>query len=73
MSEPGDDMGSGEGSSESSNEMGSADMSGVEMDCAGLADVAAELALGVLTGRERAAGDRPPGHGATRAARTCGS
>jgi hypothetical protein len=41
MSEPGD-------------EMGSADMSGVEMDCAGLAEVAAELALGVLTGRERA-------------------
>ena len=34
--------------------MGSADMSGVEMDCAGLAEVAAELALGVLPGRERA-------------------
>jgi hypothetical protein len=47
MSEPGDEM----GNDQSSNE---ADMSGAEMDCAGLAGVAAELALGVLTGRERA-------------------
>jgi hypothetical protein len=54
MSEPGDEMGNDESSDESSNEMGSADMSGAEMDCAGLAEVAAELALGVLTGRERA-------------------
>jgi anti-sigma-K factor RskA len=46
MSEPGDEM--------SSDEMGSADMSGAAMDCAGLAEVAAEVALGVLTGRERA-------------------
>ncbi|MCW2936629.1 MAG: hypothetical protein JWM19_7591 [Actinomycetia bacterium] len=46
MSEPGDEM--------DSDEMGSADMSGTAMDCAGLAEVAAELALGVLTGRERA-------------------
>jgi hypothetical protein len=37
-----------------SDEMGSADMNGTAMDCAGLAEVAAELALGVLTGRERA-------------------
>jgi hypothetical protein len=51
MNEPGDEMGM--------DEMGSADMSGADfsgaaMDCAGLAEVAAELALGVLTGRERA-------------------
>src|SRR5258708_6568275 len=45
MSEPGDEM--------SSEEMGSADRSGAAMDCAGLAEVAAELALGVLTGRQR--------------------
>jgi hypothetical protein len=37
-----------------SDEMGSTDMSDAAMDCAGLAEVAAELALGVLTGRERA-------------------
>jgi len=51
MSEPGDEMGM--------DEMGSADMSGADMsggamNCAGLAEVATELALGVLTGRERA-------------------
>jgi hypothetical protein len=46
MSNPGDEM--------DSDEMGSADMNGTAMDCAGLAEVAAELALGVLTGRERA-------------------
>jgi hypothetical protein len=51
MSEPGDEMGM--------DEMGSADMSGADMsggamNCAGLAEVASELALGVLTGRERA-------------------
>jgi hypothetical protein len=34
--------------------MGSADMGSAEMSCAGLAEVATELALGVLTGRERA-------------------
>jgi hypothetical protein len=34
--------------------MGSADMGSAEMNCAGLAEVASELALGVLTGRERA-------------------
>lgn len=54
MSEPGDDMGNDESSDESSNEMGGDDMSSAEMDCAGLAGVAAEVALGVLTGRERA-------------------
>jgi hypothetical protein len=46
MSEPGDET--------DSDEMGSTDMSDAAMDCAGLAEVAAELALGVLTGRERA-------------------
>jgi hypothetical protein len=37
-----------------SDEMGNADMSDATIDCAGLAEAAAELALGVLTGRERA-------------------
>jgi len=46
MSEPGDEM--------DSDEMGSTDMSDAAMGCAGLAEVAAEVALGVLTGRERA-------------------